>query len=209
MSKLVEFQQKYNLTPDGLLGPNTLRKMKVVFSFDSNEKLAHFIGQIAHETGNFRFTEENLKYSPDTLRRVFSNYFKSYAEAMEFAYNPEKIANRVYANRMGNGDEASGDGYKFRGRGAIQLTGRNNYTIFAGKMYDRSILTNPGLVATKYYFESALFYFTQNRLWNLCNKVDNESIVELTKRINGGTNGLQDRIEKTKFYYKMLNNSSL
>jgi putative chitinase len=209
MSKLVEFQQKYNLTPDGLLGPNTLRKMKVVFSFDSNEKLAHFIGQIAHETGNFRFTEENLKYSPDSLRRYFSTYFKSYAEAMEFAYNPEKIANRVYANRMGNGDEASGDGYKFRGRGAIQLTGRNNYTIFAGKMYDRSILTNPGLVATKYYFESALFYFTQNRLWNLCNKVDNESIVELTKRINGGTNGLQDRIEKTKFYYKMLNNSSL
>jgi putative chitinase len=209
MSKLVEFQQKHNLTPDGILGPNTLRKMKTYFSFDSNENLAHFIGQIAHETGNFRYTEENLKYSPDTLRRYFPKYFSSYAEAMEFAYNPEKIANRVYANRMGNGDEASGDGYKFRGRGAIQLTGRYNYTIFAGKMYDRSILTNPGLVASKYYFESAKFFFTQNRLWSLCSKVDNESIVELTRRINGGTNGLQDRIEKTKFYYKMLNSATL
>jgi putative chitinase len=208
MSKLVEFQKAYNLKPDGVIGPNTLRKMKVVFSFDSNEKLAHFLGQTAHESGGFVHSEENLNYSPPALLKTFPKYFKTVNEAMEFAYKPEKIANRVYALKNGNGSEQSGDGWKFRGRGALQLTGRYNYEIFAGKMHDLKIMGNPGLVATQYYFESALFFFNQNKLWSLCDKVNIDNIIALTKRVNGGTNGLEDRIRKTNYYYKLLNSQN-
>lgn len=208
MSKLKEFQKNYNLTPDGILGPNTLRKMKVVFCISSNERLAHFLGQTSHESGGFVFSEENLNYSLDNLLRVFPKYFVSRAQAMQYAHQPEKIANRVYALRMGNGDELSGDGWKFRGRGALQLTGKNNYQIFAGKMHNLKIMGNPGLVASQYYFESGLYFFTINRLWSLCDTVTNESIIALTRRVNGGTNGLEDRIKRTNYYYKMLNSFS-
>lgn len=205
MNQLQKFQQKHCLVPDGILGPKTLRKIQNVFGIERSEHLAHFAGQICHETADFMYEEENLNYSAEALRKVFGKYF-SYSEALEFAYNPEKIANRVYANRMGNGNEESGDGWKYRGRGAIQLTGKNNYEIFANKMKNLCILSQPSLILNDYFFECAVHYFTSNRLWYICDRVHNENIIELTKRINGGTNGLQDRIRKTNRFYKMLCN---
>jgi putative chitinase len=119
--------------------------------------------------------------------------------------NPEKIANRVYASRMGNGDEASGDGFKFRGRGALQLTGKANYEAFANYLKNPLIMEQPDLVATEFAFESAMFFFDRNKLWDICDKgVTKETILALTKRINGGTHGLADREEKTFKYYGLL-----
>jgi putative chitinase len=116
-----------------------------------------------------------------------------------------KIANRVYANRMGNGDEASGDGWKYRGRGALQLTGKSNYEAFSKYLNKPEIMQNPDLVADQYAFESAMFFFDNNKLWALCDKgVDDGVILALTKRINGGTNGLDHRMSLTKRYYGWL-----
>jgi putative chitinase len=204
MNNLQRFQKINGLTPDGIIGPNTLRKMMNVFRICDEAHIAHFIGQVAHETQHFKRKEENLNYSASRLREVFPKYFKTYEEAMRYARNPSMIANRVYANRMGNGPEESGDGWKFRGRGAIQTTGKNNYEILANKLKDLSILKSPDKVAEEYYFQSALIYFNTNNLWPLCNKVDNSSIIKLTKKINGGTNGLQDRISLTYRYYNCL-----
>ena len=119
--------------------------------------------------------------------------------------NPEKIANRVYASRMGNGDETSGEGFKFRGRGALQLTGKANYQAFSNYLKNPLIMEQPDLVATEFSFESAMFFFDKNKLWDICDKgVTKETILALTKRINGGTHGLADREEKTIKYYGYL-----
>lgn len=157
-------------------------------------RIAGFLAQCSHESGGFKVKEENLNYSADALNRVFPKYFKNAGvDANEYARKPEKIANRVYANRMGNGDEASGEGYKYRGRGYIQLTGKENYTKFAnkiGKSLDEAVeycTTDAGAL------ESALFFWSENNLNSFCDKDD---IVGMTKRINGGTNGLEDRKEK-------------
>jgi putative chitinase len=116
--------------------------------------------------------------------------------------NPEKIANRVYADRMGNGNEASGDGWKYRGRGALQLTGKANYKAFADYLGKQEIMETPDLVATTYAFESAMFFFDKNKLWSICDQGVNEAaILALTKRINGGTNGLDHRKVLTNKYY--------
>ena len=116
---------------------------------------------------------------------------------------PEKIANKVYGSRMGNGDEASGDGWKFRGRGALGTTGKENYQRFANYIKKPEIMTNPDLVATEYPFESAIFFFDSNKLWSICDRgITNEAIKELTRRVNGGYNGLDDRILKTNLYYQ-------
>jgi putative chitinase len=133
---------------------------------------------------------------------IFKKYFPTEALAKQYERQPEKIANRVYASRMGNGDEASGDGWKFRGRGALQLTGKSNYQAFADYLKKPEIMTNPDLVATEFSFESAMFFFDKNKLWDICDKgVNKDTILALTKRINGGTHGLADREEKSlKFY---------
>jgi putative chitinase len=204
MNQLQKFQKRYGLVADGIIGQKTLRAFKREFRISSIEKTAHFAAQIVHETGHFQYEQENLNYSAEGLRKTFKRHFKTYDEAMEYAYNPERIANKVYANRIGNGDEKSGDGWKYRGRGAIQLTGKNNYEIFANKMRNLDILSNPQYVASDFYFESALFYFDQNRLWSLCEVVDNDSIIKVTRKINGGLNGLEDRIALTYKFYKML-----
>jgi len=204
MNQLQLFQEKHCLVPDGIMGKNTISKMKEVFFISSDAKIAHFVGQIVHETANFRYEKENLNYSDKGLRKTFNRYFINNADRIAYAHNPEKIANRVYSNRMGNGDEASGDGFRYIGRGAIQLTGKNNYEQFANKMQNLQILNNPDLVIEKYYFESALFFFDENNLWHLCEEVNNQSIINLTKRINGGTNGLKDRMYLTNKYYDML-----
>ncbi|HUF69272.1 MAG TPA: glycoside hydrolase family 19 protein [Longimicrobiales bacterium] len=159
---------------------------------DSKVRLAHFFAQILHESGCMRFDMENLNYSSDALRRVFGKYFRTKELADAYARQPERIANRVYANRMGNGDEASGDGWKYRGRGLIQLTGRDNYKAFAQWVGDDRIIDDPDLVSCEYAVHSAVFYWDRNDLNRLADKDD---VVTLTRRINGGQNGLAHRRE--------------
>ncbi|HSR42552.1 MAG TPA: glycoside hydrolase family 19 protein [Longimicrobiales bacterium] len=159
---------------------------------DSKTRLAHFFAQILHESGCLRFDTENLNYSSEALRRVFGRHFPTQEEADAYARRPEKIANRVYANRMGNGDEASGDGWKYRGRGLIQLTGRDNYGAFAEWLGDDRILDEPDLVASEYAVHSAVFYWDRNDLNRIA---DQDDVVAVTKRVNGGVNGLSHRRE--------------
>lgn len=159
---------------------------------ESRLRLAHFFAQVLHESGCMRFDMENLNYSSDALRKVFGKYFTTAEEADAYARKPEKIANRVYANRMGNGDEASGDGWKYRGRGLIQLTGRANYKAFAEWIGDGRVMDEPDLVCTEYAVHSAVFFWVTHDLNRLA---DDDDVVGLTKRINGGVNGLAHRRE--------------
>lgn len=200
---LVALQKKIGVTADGAFGPGTL-KAAMAFYKMSPVRAAHFFAQTAHESGNFKAFSENLNYSADGLQKIFGKYFDA-AAAAKAARNPEKIANRVYANRMGNGNEASGDGWKYRGRGALQLTGKDNYKAFADYLKKPEIMDNPDLVATEYSFESAIFFFEKNKLWAICDQgINDAAITSLTKRINGGTHGLDDRKEKTKKFATMV-----
>lgn len=167
-------------------------------------RLAHFLAQVAHESGNFQFVAENLNYSADSLLKVFPKYFKDKATADLYARKPEMIGSRVYANRMGNGDEASKEGFKFRGRGYLQLTGKDNYKAFS-TFIGEDCVANPDLVATKYPMDSAIWFFDKNKLWDICDKGAGEDIVTLvTKRVNGGTHGISDRLSKFKTYNSLL-----
>jgi putative chitinase len=174
------------------------------FGIDGPLRLSHFLSQCAHESGNFKFLKENLNYSADGLRKVFPKYFPTLEAANKYAKQPEKIANKVYGSRMGNGDEASGDGFKFRGRGYIQLTGKDNYAAF-DKFVDDDIMADPDLVATKYPLTSAAFFFHKNNLWSVCDKGhSHDVVVSVTKRVNGGINGLDDRQKNFDFFYGTL-----
>ena len=174
------------------------------FGIDGPLRLSHFLSQCAHESGNFKFLKENLNYSADGLRKIFPKYFPTIEAANKYARQPEKIANKVYGNRMGNGDEASGDGFKFRGRGYIQLTGKDNYAAF-DKFVDDDIMVNPDLVATKYPLTSAAFFFHKNKLWDVCDKGHGDDVVlAVTKRVNGGTHGLADRQDKFDLFHSTL-----
>ena len=200
---LIALQKKIGVTADGNFGPGTMKKAMEFYKL-TPIRAAHFFAQTAHETGGFKTFSENLNYSADGLQKIFGKYFPGTLEE-SYSKNPEKIANRVYASRMGNGAEASGDGWKFRGRGALQLTGKDNYAAFAKYLNKPEIMTNPDLVATTYSFESAMFFFDKNKLWSICDQgVNDASILALTKRINGGTHGLVDRSEKTKKYYEYV-----
>ena len=174
------------------------------FGIDNPLKLSHFLSQCAHESGNFKFLNENLNYSADGLRKIFPKYFPTIEAANKYARQPEKIANKVYGGRMGNGDEASGDGYKFRGRGFIQLTGKHNYAAF-DKFVDDDIMANPDLVATKYPLTSAAFFFHKNKLWDICDKGHSHDVVlAVTKRVNGGVHGLEERQKNFDFFHNTL-----
>lgn len=174
------------------------------FGINSPLRLSHFLSQCAHESGNFKFVRENLNYSAAGLRKIFPKYFPTLEAANKYARQPEKIANKVYGSRMGNGDEASGDGFKFRGRGYIQLTGKDNYAAF-DKFVDDDIMANPDLVATKYPLTSAAFFFHKNNLWDVCDKgYTHDVVVAVTKRVNGGTNGLEDRKDKFNVFHSTL-----
>ena len=200
---LKSLQEKIGVAADGAFGPGTMKKAMEFYKL-SPIRAAHFFAQTSHETGGFKAFSENLNYSAQGLQGIFGKYFPGNLEE-SYARNPEKIANRVYASRMGNGDEASGDGWKFRGRGALQLTGKANYEAFAKFLNNNEVLTNPDTVATKYAFESAMFFFERNKLWAICDKgINDASILELTKRINGGTHGLEDRKTKTYKYYEYV-----
>jgi putative chitinase len=200
---LKHLQTKIGVTADGAFGPGTLKAAMAYYKL-TPERAAHFFAQTGHETGEFKLFTENLNYSAQGLQTTFGKYFPGNLEE-SYARNPEKIANRVYGSRMGNGDESTGDGYKFRGRGALQLTGKNNYIAFANYLKKPEIVTNPDLVATEYAFESAMFFFDNNKLWTICDGgVNDSSISTLTKRINGGVNGLEHRKALTTKYYGYL-----
>ena len=197
---LISLQTKLGIAADGAFGPGTMKAAMAYYKM-TPERAAHFFAQTAHESGGFKAFSENLNYSAQGLQGIFGKYFPGNLEE-SYTRKPEKIANRVYASRMGNGDEASGDGWKFRGRGALQTTGKDNYSQFAKHLGKPEIMENPDLVATEYAFESAIFFFDKNKLWDICDKgVNKDSILALTKRINGGTHGLADREEKTFKYY--------
>ena len=187
--------------PDSVIAaiPDTAAK----FNITNVLRLAHFLAQAGHESGQFKATSENLNYSSKGLLGIFPRYFTP-ALAESYARQPQKIANRVYGGRMGNGVEATGDGFKFRGRGYIQLTGKDNYTQF-DKAVPEDILANPDLVSGKYALMSAAWFFDKNKLWSICDKgADQGTITAVTKRVNGGTIGLPDRIKHFNEYYNLL-----
>jgi putative chitinase len=187
--------------PDAVLLqiPETAKK----FNITNNLRLAHFLAQCGHESGGFKAVSENLNYSADGLKKIFGKYFPGNLNE-SYARQPEKIAARVYASRMGNGDETTKEGFKFRGRGYIQLTGKSNYTNFT-KFIGEDCVSNPDLIATKYPLASAAFFFDSNKLWSICDKgADDATVTSVTKRVNGGTIGLPDRIKHFKEYYNLL-----
>jgi len=174
------------------------------FAVNTPLRLAHFLAQCGHESGGFKLTQENLNYSAKGLMGIFKKYFPTLALANAYQRQPQKIANRVYASRMGNGPEASGEGYKFRGRGYIQLTGKQNYTAFDATVPE-SIVDNPDLVATKYPLASAAWFWSKNGLNKIADEGATDAVVtKVTKRVNGGTIGLPDRIKHFKEYHKLL-----
>ena len=176
---------------------DALNKILPDYDIDTSQRVAAFIAQAAHESGNFTALHENLNYRAETLRKVFPKYFTD-SSAEQFAHQPEMIANRVYANRMGNGDEASGDGFRYCGRGLIQLTGKSNYQAFADSL-EMAVEAVPEFLQTfEGAIQSACWFWEAN---NLNQYADNNDILTMTKRINGGTIGLEDR---TKHYNHAL-----
>ncbi len=174
------------------------------FEINTSARLAHFLSQTMHESNGFKSLTENLNYSEDGLLKIFGKYFTK-ETVKTYARKPEMIANKVYANRMGNGDEKSGDGWKHKGVGAIQLTGKSNHQAFF-KYMGLDINTDPSLIATRYALVSAAWFWLTNKLNQLADKgTDMTAITNVTKRINGGTIGISDRIEKFNKIYTMLN----
>jgi putative chitinase len=183
------------IVPDKVLAE--LRQIAAKFGITTPLRLAHFMAQVAHESGEFKAVAENMNYSAARLKQVFPRFFPGTLNE-SYGGKPEKIGARVYGGRMGNGDETTGEGYKFRGRGYIQLTGKSNYTKFS-QFIGEDCLANPDLVSTKYPLASAAFFFNSNNLWSSCDKgATDAAVTEVTKRVNGGLIGLDDR--KNKFY---------
>lgn len=172
---------------------NHLHDILPAYEIDTIARTSAFLAQCIHESGGFSVLEENLNYSKDGLLKVFPKYFKDSATAEKYARKPEKIANRVYANRMTNGPEESGDGWMFRGRGIIQITGRENYTLCSQFMFsDDTLVKSPDLLLDPYYaIHSACWFWQKN---NLNEMADRQDIVTISKRVNGGTLGLNERI---------------
>jgi putative chitinase len=188
--------------PDAVIAqlPDTIAK----FELNTPLRLAHFLAQAGHESGGFKAVNENLNYGAKGLLGIFKKYFPTPEKAALYERKPEKIANLVYGSRMGNGPEASGEGWKFRGRGYIQLTGKDNYKAFDAVVAE-SIVDNPDLVATKYPLLSAAWFFHKNGLHKIADGGATDAVVtSVTKRVNGGTIGLPDRIKHFKEYYNLL-----
>ncbi len=188
--------------PDAVIAqiPDTAAR----FGINTPLRLAHFLAQCSHESGGFKAVRENLNYKAAGLMGIFKKYFPNAKIALQYERKPEKIASLVYANRMDNGSEASGDGFTYRGRGYIQLTGKSNYQLF-DKTVPEDITANPDLVATKYPLASAAFFFNNNKLWAICDKGATPDVVlAVTKRVNGGVIGLSERIKEFKHYYHLL-----
>ena len=185
--------------PDNVI--SQIPEVATKFGIDTPLKLAHFLAQCGHESGGFRVVSENLNYSAQGLKNIFPKYFPGNLSE-SYARNPQKIANKVYGGRMGNGAESTGEGFKFRGRGYIQLTGKDNYTAF-GKAINEDIVSNPDLVSTKYPLLSAAWFFSKNCLRKVTDE-SNATVTNVTKCVNGGTIGLPDRLKHFKEYYHLL-----
>lgn len=188
--------------PDAVIAmiPDTAAK----FGINTPLRLAHFLAQCGHESGGFRLTKENLNYSAKGLMGIFKKYFPTEALAKQYERQPAKIANKVYGGRMGNGPESSGEGAKYCGRGYIQLTGKDNYIAF-GKSIGIDMTVNPDLVSSQYALLSAAWFFSKNGLHRMADEGATDAVVtKITKRVNGGTIGLADRIKHFKEYYHLL-----
>lgn len=202
-------QVRCGCTPDGQFGPNTARGVMKHYEL-SPERAAHLLGQASHESGYFRYDQENLNYSASGLHKVFRRYFPTVEDAEPYARNPEKIANYVYMDKHRSkggalGNVFDGDGYLFKGRGWIMCTGRTNYRQLAADMRIPEILQDPSRVATDYAFESAMWFFDKKKLWRICDKgVNDEVIEEVSRIVNGGTKGMADRKEQTFKIYRWL-----
>lgn len=191
------------IVPKGVI--SQLQSVVDKFSINTPTRLAHFLSQCSHESGGFTIVRESLNYSSDRLLVVFPKYFKTKEEADKYARKPEKIGNKVYGSRMGNGDEASGDGYKYSGKGYIQLTGKDNYASF-DKVVEEDIITNPNLVATRYPLMSAAWFWDKNKLNTIADLgATDDVVIKISKIINGGTIGIEDRIKQFTKFFKTLN----
>lgn len=200
MNALQLLQQKAGVAPDGKFGPATFKAAAALLHLSHN-RAAHFFAQCAHESGHFSRFEENLNYSADGLLKTFPKYFKDRLTALSYERQPKRIASRVYANRMGNGDEASGDGWKHRGFGPLQLTGKDNQLDFFQSILQPHLIDTPEVIATDYAFDSAIYFFDRNDLWSICDRgTTADEVTMLTRRINGGYNGLGERIQLTEKY---------
>lgn len=191
-------QKHVGATQDGIIGNETLSKFRQKYGI-SKAMTAHFFGNIDHESGGFRIVRENMNYSATRLLQVFPRYFTK-ETAAQHAHKPELIGNRVYGGRMGN---APDEGYKFRGRGFLQLTGKNNYRAF-GEYIGVDLIDNPDLAATDYPLESATFFFQSNKLFSLVDDVSELSIQKVRRRVNGGLNGINDVRNKVHKYYNLM-----
>ena len=194
-------QEKAGVGADGAFGPNTARAVAKHYGL-SPERGAHILGQSHHESAGFKRVSEGLYYStPERIQAVWPSRFKTVADAEPYAKNPEKLADKVYGGRMGN----DGEGYKWRGRGFLQLTGKDNYSRFAADMNIGSVMDNPDLVEDEYAFDTAVWFFKTNKLFDIADEgVTDDVIRKITKRVNGGTHGLDDREKQTYMIYKWL-----
>ena len=197
-----KLQERIGAATDGSFGPNTARAITKHFGL-SAERSAHLLGQASHESGGFTRVCESLYYSsPDRIRKVWPTRFKTVADAEPYARNPKALADKVYSNRMGNGEN---EGSVFIGRGFLQLTGKDNYRSFAADMRLPEVMTDPSLIETDYAFETAYWFFEKNRLFKIADEgVDTDTIEKITKRVNGGYHGLQDRMDQTNKIYGWL-----
>jgi len=187
----------------GYIPDEVIAQIPAIAAITNSLRLAHFLAQCADESDGFKVVYENLNYSADGLKTTFPKYFPEPLNE-SYARNPAKIGARVYADRMGNGNEASGDGYIFRGRGYIQLTGKANYADF-GKTVRAETVANPDLVATDYPLASAGFFFDANKIWTVCDGGSTDAVITaVTKKVNGGTNGLAERTQLFKQYYALI-----
>ena len=197
----MEINNLEGVIPDAVFDelPEVMKK----FEIDTPLRLSHFLGQCAHESNGFKVKNENLNYSADGLKKIFPKYFPDDL-ADEYARQPEKIANRVYSNRMGNGDEESGDGWAYRGAGYVQLTGRNNYVDF-GESIDIDIENNPDLVREEYPLLSAAWFFYKNGIYEISDMGSSIDIIKkVTKKVNGGLIGIDSRITLFNKFYNLL-----
>jgi len=197
--QLKAFQAEIGAVDDGAFGPATMKAAMAHFGW-TTPQAAHFFGNTAHETGDYTVFSENLNYSADGLMRTWPAHFPTADIANAYARQPEKIANRAYGGRMGNGDEASGDGWKYRGRGAIQTTGRLNYQDVANGMNRPDITADPDLLAGDLAIDSAVYFFTKNHIWAMCTDVSDATIAHVRHVLNGGFIGLPDVAVRVKKY---------
>ena len=198
-------QMKIGVKADGSFGPNTARAIAKHYELSPNRG-AHLLGQSHHESGGFKRTTEGLYYStPERIQAVWPSRFPTVESAEPYAKNPQGLANKVYSSRMGNGDEASGDGFAFSGKGFLQLTGKSNVKAFAADMNLPEVLEHPSKLADEYAFETALWFFQKNGLFAIADDgVNDDAIKRITRRVNGGHHGLEDRVIQTRKIHTWL-----